>query len=53
MTDYSKRDQLIDTISDVHKDIFGHRPRHLDWSTMSEKELEEYLQSLCEMPSII
>ena len=36
----SHRDSLIQVYSDFHKDAYGFRPRHIDYSSMSVEELE-------------
>jgi len=43
--DFMKFD-LISCISDCHKDKYGFRPRHIDFSKMTVEELEKYLKEL-------
>jgi hypothetical protein len=50
--DYTKRDQLIDTIHDVYKDIHGVRPRHLNLHEKTEEELAKILALLAIVEAI-
>lgn len=45
--DEFKRMMLINDISDLHKDIYGFRPREFNFDEMTTKELEDTLDALC------
>jgi len=44
----SDREQLILNIWDCYKDIYGVRPRHLDFDSMSDIELSAMYLKLCD-----
>jgi len=43
---------LVSSISDVHKDVYGCRPRHLDFDNMTIEELKDYLNDLTKYNSM-
>lgn len=42
----SRRDQLASTHYDMYKDVHGIRPRWIDYSAMTEEDLEKELEQL-------
>ena len=45
----SQRDEVMLWVSDLYKDVYGTRPRVYDWEAFSNKELEDFVNSLIEM----
>jgi len=45
----SQRDEVMLWVSDLYKDVYGIRPRGYDWGAFSNKELEDFVNSLMEM----
>jgi hypothetical protein len=41
-----ERHELEAAIWDIYKDVYGVRPRHINWKAMSNAELEDYYESL-------
>lgn len=46
--DLSDREQLIQFIWDAWKDAYGFRPRHIDFASMSDLELEDLYSKICD-----
>jgi len=40
------REFAINYIYDEHKSVYGYRPRHLDFSSMSDQELQDLMDSI-------
>ncbi len=45
MTTYTRREELLSLISDMHKDAYGFRPRGYNWSSYNNDDLETQLDS--------
>ena len=45
----AQRDEVMLWVSDLYKDVYGCRPRGYDWDAFSNKELEDFVNSLMEM----
>jgi CRISPR/Cas system endoribonuclease Cas6 (RAMP superfamily) len=45
-SEMSSRQQNILTISDVYKEVHGIRPRFLDFSSMSDEDIQSFLNRL-------
>jgi len=42
------RDKLIIDIWEAYKDAYGYRPRHIDFASLTDIQLEELYKKVCE-----
>lgn len=49
ITVYSQRRELVNTLSDLHKDVYGHRPRNPDYLFMTAPQLIAEIDRLIDL----
>ena len=48
-TVYSQRRELVNTFSDLHKDVYGFRPRNPDYLYMTKEQLIAEIDRLIDL----
>ena len=50
MSTLSEHDELASIYSDMYKDRYNHRPRHIDWAALTVEELRRMVDDLDKVP---